>query len=68
MINNHAAHKYETPYKGQFLITRYFTNGTVNIQYGPTKIRYNIRWINTYKYDTKVEDINPENMCDDVII
>ena len=68
MISNHAAQKYETPYKGPFLITRCFTNGTVNIQYGPTKIRYNIRRINTYKSDTKVEDINPENMCDDVII
>ena len=50
------------------LITRCFTNGTVNLQYGPTKIRYNIRRIKPYKYDTNVEDINPENMYDEVNI
>ena len=66
MFNNHYAYKYETPYKGPFVIMRYFTNDTVNLQYGPTKNRYNIRWINPYKYDTNVEDINPENMYDEI--
>ena len=39
MLTNHTTYKYETPYKGPFLITQYFTNGTVNLQCGPTKIR-----------------------------
>ena len=43
MIANHAAYKYEMPYKGPFLITRCFTNGTVKLKHGPRKIRYNIR-------------------------
>ena len=68
MLNNHAAYKYETPYKVPFLITQCFTNGTVNLQHGVTKIRYNIRQINPYKSDTNVEDINPENMYDEVNI
>ena len=46
------------------MITRCFTDGTVNIQYGPTQIRYNIRQIDPYKSDKNVEDINPENICD----
>ena len=41
-----------------------FTNGTVNIRYGPIKNWHNISCIKPYKYDTKVEDIDPENMCD----
>ena len=68
MLNNHTAYNYETPYKGPFFITRCFTNGTVNIQYGLIKIRHNIRQINPYKSDTNVEDIIPKNMCDDVNI
>ena len=32
------------------------------------KFRHNIRWSKPYKYDTNVEDINPQNMYDDVII
>ena len=66
MLNNHTAYKYETAYKGLFLITRCWTNGNVTLQYGPTKIRYNIRLIKPYKSDTNVEDINLENICDDV--
>ena len=63
MISNHAAYKYEIPYKGPFFITRCFTNVTVNIQYGPTKISHNIRRIDPHKSDTNIKDINPENMC-----
>ena len=68
MLNNHAAYKYEPSYKGPFLITRCFTNGTVNLKCGAIQIKYNIRHIKPYKYDTNVEDINPENMSDDVNI
>ena len=50
------------------MITRCFTNGTVDLQCGLTKIGYNIRQIKPYKYDTKVEDINSKNMSDDVSI
>ena len=56
MITYHTSYKYETPYKGPFLITQFFTNGTVNLQYGPTKSRHNIRNINPYTLDTIVED------------
>ena len=35
---------------------------------GAVKIRHDICWIKPYKPDTNVEDINPENMCDDVKI
>ena len=52
--------KYKMLYKGPFLITWCFTDGKVNIQYCLTKIRYSIRWINPYKYDTKVQDNNPK--------
>ena len=45
MLNKHTAYKYETIYKGPFLITHYFTNVVVNLQRGPTKIKYNIRRI-----------------------
>ena len=68
ILTNRAAYKYKTPYKGPFVITLCFTNGTVNIKYGPIQIRNNIRRIKPYKFDTKVEDINPQNMCDDVNI
>ena len=60
MLNNQNSIKYETPYKGPFLITQCCTNGTVTIQYCATKIRYNIRWIKPYKYDTNVGDITTE--------
>ena len=36
MLTNQTAYKYETPYKGPFLITQCFTNGTGNFQYGAT--------------------------------
>ena len=56
------------PYKGPFVITHCFTNGTVNLQCGAIQITYNIRHIKPYKSDTKVEDPNSKNMSDDVII
>ena len=68
MLTNHTSYKYETPYKGPFVITHCFTNSMVTLQYGPTKIRYNIRRIKPYKSDTKVEDYNSKNMSDDVSI
>ena len=68
MLNNHATYKYETPYKGPFVITKCFTNGTVNIQHESKKIRYNIHQSKPYKSDTNVEYINPKNMCHDVNI
>ena len=68
MLTNHTAYKYETSYKGCFVITQWFTNGMVILQYGPTKIRYNIRQIKPYKSDTKVKDSNSKNMSDDFSI
>ena len=32
MLTNHTAYKYETPYKGLFMITQCFTNGTVKFK------------------------------------
>ena len=68
MLTNHTAYKYETPYKGPFVRTQCFTNGTLNLQYGPIKIRYNIRQIKLYKSDTKVEYFNSINISDYVNI
>ena len=68
MITNNDAYKYETPYKGPFLITKCWTNVTVTLQYGAIKIRHNIICIKPYTSDTNVEDIIPENMYDDVNI
>ena len=68
MITNHTAYKYENPYKGLFVITQCFTNGKVNLKCGPTEIRYNIRLIGIYQYDTKVEYSNSKIMYDDVNI
>ena len=62
MITYHTAYKYETPYKDHFMITQCFTNGTVNLQYGPKQIRHNISFIKPYKLDTKDEDYNLK-MC-----
>ena len=56
MLNNHTVYKYETPYKVPFIMKQSFTNVTENVQYGGIKIKYNIRCIKTYKYDTKFED------------
>ena len=56
MLTNHTVYKYETPYKGPFLITHYFTNVTVNLQCGAVQIKYNTSRINPYKSDIKVDD------------
>ena len=68
MLANHTAYKHETPYKVPFVVTHFFTNGTVMLQYGPTKIRYNIHRIKPYKSDAKVETFISKNMSDDVSI
>ena len=68
MLTKHTAYKYETPYTGPFVIKQCFTNGMVELQFCPTKIRYNMRQIKPYKSDTKVEDYNSKNMSNDVRI
>ena len=60
MLNNHAAYKYETPYKGPFEIKQFWGNGMVSLQCGETKIRYNIRCIKPYTSDTNAKASNPE--------
>ena len=54
MLNNSAAYKYETPYKGPFVITQCWTNGMVTIQCDAIKIRHNIHRIKPYTSDTNV--------------
>ena len=68
MLNKHTAYKYETPYKGPFVITRFFTNATVNLQCGATKIKYNICRLKPYKLDTKVEDYSSKHLYENVNI
>ena len=51
-----------------FVITQYFTNGTVNLQCDAVKNKYNICRIKPYKYDTKVEYISLESMSNGVNI
>ena len=55
MLLYHTEYKYETPYKGYFLINQCFTNDTVMLQWGAIQITHNIHRIKPYKYDTKVE-------------
>ena len=55
MLNDHTANKFETQYKGPFVITHCFTNGTVNLQCVVIQIRYNICLTKTYKLNTKVQ-------------
>ena len=50
MLNNYLEYKYETPYKGPFVITQCFTK---------------ICRIKPYKSDTKVEGFNSINISDD---
>ena len=68
MLTNHTVYKYETPYRGPFVMTQCFTNGTVMLQYGVTQNQYNIRRIKPYKSDAKVEYPNSINMYDYVNI
>ena len=68
MLTNHTAYKYETPYKGPFVITQCFIIGIVNLQCGVVQIRYNILCIKPYKFDTKVDGFSSKNKSDDVNI
>ena len=68
MLNNHTEWKYETPYKGPFVIIVCFANVTVTLQCGATQIKYNICHIKTYKPDTKVEHSSSKQLCDNVNI
>ena len=68
MLDNHTAYKYIIRYKGPFVITQCYTNGTVNLKCGALQIKYNIRRIKPYISDTNVEDISLKNMSDDVNI
>ena len=34
----YTVHTYETPFKGPFVITQYFTNGTLNLQCGAVQM------------------------------
>ena len=38
MLDNYDAYKYETPYKGPFLIKHYWTNGKVTLKCGTIKL------------------------------
>ena len=68
MITNYTAYKYETPYKVHFLLKQCVFNSTVNLRCGMVQMKYNIRRINPYKYDTKVDGFSSNNMSDDVNI
>ena len=68
MLTDHTTYKYETPYKGTFVITQCFTNDTVMLQYGTTEIRHNIRRIKPYISDNKFEYFISKNTSDYVII
>ena len=54
MLNNSAAFKYETSYKGPFEILQCWTYGTFTLQMGAIKIRYNIRHIHIYRYNAHI--------------
>ena len=68
MLTNNDALEYETIYNIKCYITKCWTNGTVTLQCVATKIRHNIHIIETYKSNTKVEDIISENLCDEVTL
>ena len=68
MLTNHTAYKNETAYKGPFVITQCFTNGTINLQCGVVQIKYNIRHIQPYISDTKVDNLSSVNISDNVNI
>ena len=55
-------------YKVPFVITLCYASDIVMLKYIATKVRYNIRRINPYKSDTKVEDFNSIDMFDGVNI
>ena len=51
-----------------FVITQCLTNGTVKLQTGETQTTYNIRRIQPYKSETKVDDSSLKDLSDDVNI
>ena len=63
-----TAYKYKTPYKVPLVITQCWTNVISTLQCVAIKFRHNISHIKSYKYDTNVEYIIPENMYDNVKI
>ena len=68
MIDNYAAYKYETPYKGPFLITQCWTNGMATVQYGEAKIRYTIQCIKPYTYDKTLKILTPKLNIDNITL
>ena len=68
MLDNNAAYKYETPYKGPFVKTQCWRNGMVILQYYAIIIRHNICSINPYTYDTTVENINCQKLVIDYVV
>ena len=58
MLTKNTAYKYGTLYKGSFVITQCFTNGTVNLQCVSVQTKYNIRRIKPYKFGTKVDNFS----------
>ena len=59
MLSYNTTYEYETSYKGTFMITHYWTNGMVTLQYDAEKIRYNIPPIQPHISHTNVEHIKP---------
>ena len=57
ILNNNAAFKDETLYKGPFEIMQCWANGMVILQCGEIQFRCNIRRIKPYTSDTNAEDI-----------
>ena len=55
MLDDNCAHRYETPYKGPFVIKQCWTNDMVTLQCGAINIRYNIHRIESYTSTTNVE-------------
>ena len=68
MLNNDSAFKYETLYKGPFEIMQCWTNGVVALKCGMINIRYNIRHIKPYTYDTTLKKLLCRMVFDNVII
>ena len=57
MLDNHAAYKYGTPYKGLFVITQCWNNDMFALHCGAKTIRCNIHCIKPHTYDKNIEDI-----------
>ena len=57
MINNHAAYNYETTYRGPFVITQCWNNGTIKLQCHETRIRYSICRMKPHTSDKNIEYI-----------